>query len=181
MLAITYLLGYITSCENIQTTMPAGRRARQIKLPGGLGWERNAYVVTERPCEDIKIGDSASFTKTISESDIYAFAGITGDFNPLHVNEEFANQSRFKKRIAHGMLSASLISTVLGTALPGINTIYLAQEVKFLAPVFIGDTLTARVEVVAKNDAKRILDMKTTVTNQEGKTVVDGRARVMKD
>ena len=137
-------------------------------------------MVNDRPFEEIQVGDRASFTKTISEADIYAFAGITGDFNPVHVNEEYARQSRFKKRIAHGMLSASLISTVLGTDLPGANTIYLSQEVKFTAPVYIGDTLTAEAEVVEKREDKRILTLKTTVVNQEGKTVVDGQAKAMK-
>ena len=137
-------------------------------------------MVNDRPFEQIQIGDKASFTKTISEADIYAFAGITGDFNPVHVNEEFAKKGRFKKRIAHGMLSASLISTVIGTDLPGANTIYLSQEVKFTAPVYIGDTLTAEAEVVEKREDKRILTLKTTVVNQEGKLVVDGQAKAMK-
>ncbi len=137
-------------------------------------------MINDRPFEKIQVGDRGSFSKTISEADIYGFAGITGDFNPIHVNAEFARKSRFKKRIAHGMLSASLISTVLGTDLPGVNTIYLTQEVKFTAPVFIGDTLTVEAEVVEKREDKRILTLKTTVVNQDGKTVVDGQARVMK-
>ncbi len=137
-------------------------------------------MVNDRPFEKIQVGDKASFTKTISEADIYAFAGITGDFNPVHVNEEFARKGRFKKRIAHGMLSASLISTVIGTDLPGANTIYMSQEVKFTAPVYIGDTLTAEAEVVEKREDKRILTLKTTVVNQDGKLVVDGQAKAMK-
>jgi 3-hydroxybutyryl-CoA dehydratase len=134
----------------------------------------------DRPFEEIRVGDKASFTKTISESDVYAFAGITGDFNPIHVNQEFAAQSRFKQRIAHGMLSASFISTVIGTELPGINTVYLSQEVKFTAPVYFGDTLTAEAEVLEKREDKRIVMLKTTVMNQHGKVVVDGQAKVMK-
>ncbi len=137
-------------------------------------------MVADRAFEDIQKGDRSRFTKTVSEADIYAFAGITGDFNPIHVNEPFAGKSRFKKRIAHGMLVASFISTVLGTDLPGVNTIYLSQELKFTAPVFIGDTVTAEVEVVDKAEDKRILTLKTTVTNQDGTVVVDGRAKVMK-
>ncbi len=137
-------------------------------------------MVNDRPFEEIQVGDRASFTKTISEADIYGFAGITGDFNPVHVNEEYAKKSRFKKRIAHGMLTASFISTVLGTDLPGANTIYMSQEVKFTAPVYIGDTLTAEAEVVEKREDKRILTLKTTVVNQDGKTVVDGQAKAMK-
>jgi len=136
--------------------------------------------VNDRRFEDIKVGDKASFSKTISESDVYGFAGITGDFNPVHVNADFAAKSRFKQRIAHGMLTASLISTVLGTDLPGVNTIYLSQEVKFLSPVFFGDTLTSEAEVIEKREDKRILVLKTTVVNQSGTLVVDGQAKVMK-
>ena len=93
--------------------------------------------------DQLSIGQNASFAKTISEHDVYLFAGITGDMNPAHINEEFAQNTLFKGRIAHGMLSASLISTVLGMYLPGPGTIYLKQEVKFLAPVRFGDTITA--------------------------------------
>ncbi|MBS4032050.1 MAG: MaoC family dehydratase [Clostridiales bacterium] len=136
--------------------------------------------MVDRPFEEIRVGDKASFTKTISEADVYAFAGITGDFNPIHVNQEFAAQSRFKQRIAHGMLSASFISTVIGTELPGVNTVYLGQDVKFTAPVYFGDTLTAEAEVLEKREDKRILTLKTIVMNQHGKVVVDGQAKVMK-
>lgn len=129
---------------------------------------------------DIKIGDKASFSKTISEADIYAFAGISGDFNPVHINEEFAKTSLFKTRIAHGFLGASLISTVLGTQLPGPNTIYLSQELKFKAPIKIGDTITAECEILEKTDPKKILKIKTTVRNQTGTAVIDGVATVMK-
>lgn len=130
--------------------------------------------------EDIHIGDTASFSKTISEHDVYAFAGVTGDFNPVHVNTEFAKQSMFKQRIAHGMISAGLISAVLGTELPGVNTIYMNQTLSFLAPVMYGDTLTATVECKEKNDEKHRIIFRTTVTNQDGKLVTDGEARVMK-
>lgn len=129
---------------------------------------------------DIKIGDTSSFAKTITEYEVNSFAGVTGDFNPVHINAEFAKTSLFKQRIAHGMLSAGLISTVLGTQLPGINTIYLGQELQFLAPVFLGDTLTATVECLEKDDAKHRLVFRTTVTNQDGKIVTDGKARVLK-
>ncbi|MBI4833834.1 MAG: MaoC family dehydratase [Planctomycetes bacterium] len=129
---------------------------------------------------DIKIGDKASFSKTISEADIYTFAGVSGDFNPVHINEEFAKNSLFKTRIAHGFLVGSFISTVLGTQLPGPNTIYLAQDLKFKAPVKIGETLTAECEVLEKNDEKKILKLKTTVRNQSGVPVIEGTATVMK-
>ena len=125
--------------------------------------------------EDIHVGDKASLSKTISEHDVYAFAGVTGDFNPVHVNAEFAKNSLFKQRIAHGMISA-----VLGTELPGIDTIYMNQELSFLAPVLYGDTLTATVECIEKDDKKHRIIFRTTVTNQDDKLVTDGKARVMK-
>jgi 3-hydroxybutyryl-CoA dehydratase len=130
--------------------------------------------------EEIKVGDTASFRKTISEHDVYSFAGVTGDFNPMHLDEEYAKNTFFKGRIAHGMLTGSFISTVLGMKLPGPNTIYLSQTLKFLAPVKIGDTIKAEVEVLEKMDAKRQIRLKTTVTQQDGKKVVDGEALVMK-
>jgi 3-hydroxybutyryl-CoA dehydratase len=136
--------------------------------------------MTELKYVDIKVGDKASFSKTVSESDIYNFAGISGDFNPVHINEEFAKTGLFKTRIAHGFLAASLISTVLGTKLPGPNTIYLSQELQFKAPVKIGDTIKAECEVLEKSDKKKILKMKTTVYNQTGAAVIEGTATVLK-
>ncbi|SDF49429.1 MaoC family dehydratase [Sporolituus thermophilus] len=137
-------------------------------------------MVQDVKFEDIKIGDKASMSKTVTEYDVYTFAGLTGDFNPVHVNSEFAKTTMFKERIAHGMLSAGFISAVLGTALPGMNTIYLAQELAFKAPVKIGDTVTATVEVLEKIEGKNRIILKTTVTNQDGVVVVDGKATVMK-
>ena len=129
---------------------------------------------------DIQVGDKASMSKTVTEYDVYTFAGLTGDFNPVHVNAEFAKTSMFKERIAHGMLSAGFISAVLGTTLPGANTIYMGQELAFKAPVKIGDTVTATVEVIEKIEVKNRLIFKTVVTNQEGTVVIDGKATVMK-
>jgi 3-hydroxybutyryl-CoA dehydratase len=125
---------------------------------------------------DIKVGDSASVSKTITEGDIVNYAGITGDFNPVHLDAEYASASMFKERIAHGMLVSGFISAVLGYQLPGPNTIYLGQELKFTAPVKIGDTVTAVATVTEKRDDKRIIKLKTTVTNQRGEVVVDGSA-----
>lgn len=130
--------------------------------------------------EDIQIGDTATFSKTISEFDIYQFAGITGDFNPMHINEEFADTTIFEDRIAHGLLTGSFISTVLGMKLPGPNSIYLSQSFSFTAPVKIGDTITAKVEVIEKQDEKKFIKLKTQVWNQHKKMVVDGEALVMK-
>ena|SRR4051794_14366595 len=130
--------------------------------------------------DDIQIGDTDSFTKTISEYDIVQFARLTGDFNPVHLDSEFAKQTSFKERIAHGILSGSIISTVIGTRLPGPNTIYLSQNFKFLAPVKIGDTIKADVTVMEKRDDKKIIKLKTQVMNQHMELVIDGEAVVMK-
>jgi len=136
--------------------------------------------VRELEYEDIQVGDDASFAKTITESDILGFAGITGDFNPIHIDAEYAKESMFKERIAHGMLVSGLISAVLGTQLPGPNSIYLGQELKFTAPVKIGDTVTAVVTVTDKRDDKRFITLRTTVSNHRGEVVVDGSAVVKK-
>lgn len=129
--------------------------------------------------EDIKIGDFAEHAKTISESDVYLFAGITGDMNPAHINAQEAAQGIFKERIAHGMLIAGLVSAVLGMQLPGPGTIYLAQNLKFTAPVKFGDTITARAEVTERNVRHNRIILKTTCVNQDGKVVLDGEATVM--
>ncbi len=128
--------------------------------------------------EDIQIGEKASFGKTVTEADVFAFAGITGDFNPIHVNVEFAKDSIFKKRVAHGMLTAGLVDQTL-TNLGGLGTIHLSETVKFLAPVFIGDTVTVVSEVVAKDGAKNRMTVKSTITNQDGKIVLEGEALIM--
>ncbi len=130
--------------------------------------------------EDIQIGDSAVFSKTVSEFDIYQFAGLTGDFNPMHIDGEFAKKTFFKERIAHGLLTGSFISTVLGMKLPGPNSIYLSQNFKFTAPVKIGDSIKAIVEVLEKRDDKKLIKLKTQVLNQREEIVVDGEALVMK-
>ncbi len=137
-------------------------------------------MVRDIPFAELRVGDTASMTKTVSEYDVYTFAGLTGDFNPVHVNAEFAKTTIFKERIAHGMLSVGFISAVLGTSLPGANTIYLGQELSFKAPVKIGDTVTATVELLEKIEAKNRLIFRTTVTNQDGTVVVDGKATVLK-
>lgn len=126
--------------------------------------------------EELKLGDVAEFAKTVSESDIYLYAGVTGDFNPAHINETYAGKTFFKTRIAQGMLTAGFISAILGTQLPGPGTIYLRQELNFLAPVRIGDTITARVEVIEIISEKNRVRLKTTCTNQDGTQVLDGEA-----
>ena len=127
----------------------------------------------------LKQGQTASFSKTISESDVYLFAGITGDFNPAHVNAPYAESTFFRERIAHGMLSASLISTVLGTQLPGPGSIYVHQDLSFKAPVHYGDTITAHVMVEEIIPEKNRVILHTTCTNQYGVIVVDGYATML--
>lgn len=126
----------------------------------------------------LRLGESAEFAKTISEGDVYLFAGITGDLNPAHTNEVYARGTHFKGRIAHGLLTAGLISAVLGNQLPGPGTIYLGQTLEFLAPVLIGDTVTARVEIVELQRERNRVRLLTTCTNQQGKVVVRGEALV---
>ncbi|MGD9010508.1 MAG: MaoC family dehydratase [Desulfobacteraceae bacterium] len=125
---------------------------------------------------EISVGDTAEFSKTISEADIYMFAGITGDLNPFHVNEAYAKQTFFKGRIAHGMLLAGFISTVVGCYLPGPGAIYVKQELKFLAPARIGDTITAKVVVTEVMEEENRIILDTFCLNQDGEKVLDGQA-----
>ncbi len=129
---------------------------------------------------ELKLGMKSSITKTITETDVILYSGISLDTNPAHLNEEYAKTTMFKKRIAHGMLTAGLISAVLGTKLPGEGSIYLGQELKFKAPVYMGDTITAEAEIIELIDEKNQIVLKTTCTNQDGKVVIDGTARIMK-
>lgn len=130
------------------------------------------------PFESLAIGQTATIAKTITEADILLFAAISLDTNPVHLNAEAAAASPFKQRIAHGMLSAGLISAILGTKLPGPGTIYLSQSLRFRAPVHIGDTVTATAEVTALDPARRRATLKTTCT-VNGKPVIDGEAIVL--
>ena len=130
--------------------------------------------------EKLEIGMYDSLGKTVTESDVVIFAGTSLDVNPLHLNEEYAKTTMFKGRIAHGMIGAGLISAVLGTKLPGQGNIYLSQNLKFIAPVKIGDTITAKVEIIELTDAKKMVKLRTTCVNQDGVLVIDGEAKVLK-
>lgn len=133
----------------------------------------NGYFI-----EDLTVGMAATYGKTITEADIVMFSGVTGDHNPLHVNEDYAKSTRFGGRIAHGMLTGSLISTVLGTRLPGPGCVYLSQDLKFLAPVKPGDTVTAKAVITDIVPEKRRITCQTTASI--GSTVVcEGEARMM--
>jgi 3-hydroxybutyryl-CoA dehydratase len=121
-------------------------------------------------------GEQASISKTVNEEDIELFAKVTGDYNPVHINDDFAAKTRFKGRIAHGLISAGLIGAVLGTKLPGPGSIYLGQSLKFLAPVRIGDEVTAEATVTDWNPTKRIMRLTTRCFNQNGVDVLTGEA-----
>lgn len=132
-----------------------------------------------RTIKEINLGDRSSYSRTVSEADVVLFGGVSGDLNPAHFNEEYSKETMFKGRIAHGMLSASYISTVLGMQLPGPGTIYLSQELKFTAPVKFGDTITATAEVIERIEDKNRITLETICLNQRGEVVVKGKAVVM--
>lgn len=123
-----------------------------------------------------QVGESASLTRTITEDDVVAFACLTGDTNPLHLDEAYARTTRFGRRIAHGLLTAGLISALLGTELPGPGAIYLEQSLRFLEPVYPGDTITATVEVTAYREDKGLVTLRTECFNQQGEQVLTGEA-----
>ena len=127
----------------------------------------------------IQTGDCASLSKTFSEKDVLTFAEISGDRNPVHIDAAFASSTRFERQLVHGMLTAGLISAVLGMQLPGPGSIYLKQELNFRAPVYFGDTITATVTVTKVSEDKPIITLETICTNQDGETVIDGEAVLM--
>lgn len=130
----------------------------------------------------VRVGSRAEFTKAVSDDDIAKFAEATGDNQPLHLDDAYAAKTRFKKRLAHGMLSAGFISAALGTKLaPNATVIYLSQSLRFQRPAFPGDTITARLEVTAVDPEKRFVTCKTECVNQDGQTVLSGEAQVLLD
>jgi len=131
------------------------------------------------PFDEITVGQTETYTKTITDTDIKLFAAVSGDINPVHLNEEFAKQTIFKGRIAHGMHTAGLISAALAMKLPGPGCIYLGQNLHFQRPVKIDDTITVHLKVLEKNEEKKQLTMETVAKNQNGKTVVSGTANLM--
>ncbi len=127
--------------------------------------------------EDLALGMTALFAKTMTDADVLAFAGLSGDHNPLHVNEEFAAKTRFKRRIVHGMLTTSLWSTLVGTRLPGPGAAYMGQDTRFLKPVHVGDTVTARMTIVAIDSTRQRVELDAECL-VGGEPVALGRARV---
>lgn len=128
---------------------------------------------------ELEVGQVAEFTKTVTETDVVMYAGITGDFNPMHVDQTYAQGTPFGGRIAHGMLTAGFISAVLGMKLPGEGSIYMSQSLRFTRPVRIGDTITARIEVIELFPQKKRVRLATTCRNQNGEGVLDGEALVL--
>jgi 3-hydroxybutyryl-CoA dehydratase len=128
---------------------------------------------------NFKVGDFATVEKTITDEDIRSFADLVGDHNSMHLDDEYARKTRFGRRIAHGMLSASLISTAIGTKLPGAGSVYLSQTFKFVAPVYPGDTVTARVTIKSMREGRPIITLETVCLNQQGETVLKGEAVVL--
>lgn len=126
--------------------------------------------------DDLAVGQRAEVTKNITEEDLAHFIAITGDVNPLHVDEDFARRTFFKQPIAHGMLSASLFSHIVGMLLPGTGAIYRSQSLTFLQPVYVGDTLTASLEIMAVDREAELIEMQGMIRNQRGHTVVEGKA-----
>ena len=127
----------------------------------------------------IRVGDTAELSRTITDEDVQAFADLTGDHNPVHLDDQYASATRFGRRIAHGMLGASLISSVLANKLPGEGTVYLSQALKFVAPVYLDDTVTARVTVTAVREDKPVATLETVCLNQRGETLIKGEAVVL--
>ena len=136
-------------------------------------------MIMGKTCKEISVGDKAEFSKSITDADIIMFAGVTGDMNPVHINQEFAKNTVFGKRIVHGILSIGFISNVLGTQLPGPGAVYIGQTCQFLKPVYIGDTITAKVEVIAKDEDLNRVWLRTYCTNQREQIVIDGEAIMM--
>ena len=129
--------------------------------------------------DELTLGQKASFSKHVTEQDVVLFAAVSGDVNPVHLDEEFAAGTMFGGRIAHGMLTGAVISAALAMELPGPGTIYLGQTLRFSRPVKIGDRITVHLEVTAKRDDKKIITLACEVTNQDGKVVASGEAQVM--
>lgn len=127
----------------------------------------------------LKIGDKFTTNRTVTDELIRAFAEVSGDYNPIHLDEEFASKTRFGKRIAHGMLSGAFISAVLGNEFKDMKIVYLSQTMRFTAPVFIGDTVTTTATITNIREDKNIITCETICTNQNGETLVTGESKIM--
>lgn len=135
--------------------------------------------VLEYKLDEIQIGQKKQFSVTVMESMVEDFAGLSGDYSPIHMDDNYAGTTHFKKRICHGMLLASFFSRLVGMYLPGKNALYFSQSLKFVFPCFINDTVTVEGEVVEKSISTKLITLRTTVTNNAGKCLVDGEAKVL--
>jgi 3-hydroxybutyryl-CoA dehydratase len=143
--------------------------------------QRETNVTDATIRSDFQVGERASLTRTIAETDVMVFARLVGDLNPIHLDAGYAGRTRFGRRLAHDTFSGSLISTVLGNELPGPGSVCLSQQLEFLAPVYLGDTITATVQVIAWQPERRLVTLKTDVHNQDGRQVITGRAVLLVD
>lgn len=143
--------------------------------------QRETNVTDATVRSDFQVGERASLTRTIAETDVMVFARLVGDLNPIHLDAGYAGRTRFGRRLAHDTFSGSLISTVLGNELPGPGSVCLSQQLEFLAPVYLGDTITATVQVIAWQPERRLVTLKTDVHNQDGRQVITGRAVLLVD
>ena len=132
--------------------------------------------MTTRSHKDLKVGDTAELAKTLTDAQVRDFAEMTGDLNPIHLDDDYAATTQFGRRIVHGVLVSGLISAVLGTKLPGPGAIYLSQTLQFRKPVFLGDTVTALVEVLKIREDKPIVTVRTICRNQDGIVIIEGEA-----
>ncbi|MGM0568556.1 MAG: MaoC family dehydratase [Elusimicrobiota bacterium] len=136
-------------------------------------------MLKSKSFNELKIGETESLTLTLSESRVNAFAEATGDHNPIHMDEDYAASTPFKKRVAHGVMLTGIVSGILGTGLPGLGTVARQMNAKFKNPAFIEDTVTASVTLKKKNERSQICEFSYKVTNQEGKILVRGSASVI--
>jgi acyl dehydratase len=134
---------------------------------------------SEYKFDEISIGDKKKFTEKIDDDKLQDFAKLSGDFNPLHMDEEYARTTKFKKRVCHGMFLASFFSKLVGMHLPGKNALYFSQDLNFQSPCYLGDQITVEGEVLDKSDSTRIITIKTSIYNQDGSCLVDGTAKVI--
>ena len=135
------------------------------------------FVTNSYGINDLEIGESAAYSQTITDADIKAFAGISGDNNPVHMDDEYASNSRYKKRIAHGLLSASFFSALFGTKLPGYGCVYVSQNLNFKRPIYLGDTVVAKITVISIDYDKKRVKFETTCTVRK-KIVIEGFAEI---
>jgi len=136
-------------------------------------------VPNEYTFEQIKIGDTAKFSEKITKSHMISFANLSGDHNPLHMDEDYAKSTTFKKQVCHGMLLASFFSKLVGMYVPGKNALYFSQTLNFQAPCYVDDQITVHGEVIDKSDSLRMITLKTTIHNNAGICLVDGMAKVI--